>query len=190
MRGRRNQVGRKPHHHLFQSTPPCGGDKSPHMPYVFGRYFNPRPHAGATFLQRVWAAQTTHFNPRPHAGATERYIRISRRLTDFNPRPHAGATSASDAATQANTAFQSTPPCGGDPERLDFRGGDRDFNPRPHAGATDFLLQVFHLLPKISIHAPMRGRLVSLLLLTMSMWISIHAPMRGRRVCPPCRADR
>ena len=56
---------------LFQSTPPCGGDKEVPTAYVENLNFNPRPHAGATLI--TWNVNGLRdFNPRPHAGATVR----------------------------------------------------------------------------------------------------------------------
>ena len=102
---------------LFQSTPPCGGDKSNSRatPYRF------------------------NFNPRPLAGATLLHMRPADGLYDFNPRPLAGATSI-EARRVMYAIFQSTPPCGGDRREQIRRGGPVDFNPRPLAGATSINL--------------------------------------------------
>ena len=97
---------------VFQSTPPCGGDKqrrgsspppiiSIHAPMrgrplLFrmsrGRYdFNPRPHAGATGQFPQGHSLITISIHAPMRG--RRHIRITcLPYADFNPRPHAGAT--------------------------------------------------------------------------------------------------
>ena len=128
----------------------------------------------------------SYFNPRPHAGATWASVQVGNGKVYFNPRPHAGATSAGVIFSLAIT-FQSTPPCGGDFNGYDrllyritisihapMRGrrpdvfldspAQRDFNPRPHAGATQ-TTEVLAVISIISIHAPMRGRRHSLLFL-------------------------
>ena len=51
MRGRRLTSGSLSLSNLFQSTPPCGGDPSFWGCSRMSRYFNPRPHAGATVRQ-------------------------------------------------------------------------------------------------------------------------------------------
>ena len=75
------------------------------------------------------------FNPRPLAGATSENLSLFMIFAYFNPRPLAGATPQL-GGLHHSTQFQSTPPCGGDCSGI--------FSP------TD---------TKISIHAPLRGRL-------------------------------
>ena len=97
--------------------------------------------------------------------------------------------------------FQSTPPCGGDPDDVLPLPGGSYFNPRPLAGATGTGGQN-HPQFLISIHAPLRGRPVQEIVYTLRFdfnprplagatpypkehytnhTISIHAPLRGRR---------
>ena len=98
---------------------------------------------------------------------------------DFNPRPLAGATMIHKPSCVVS-GFQSTPPCGGD---------------WPCVGK-------ILISRKISIHAPLRGRLAGALFLVAGHCISIHAPLRGRRrrrlpvgsctqfqSTPPCGGD-
>ena len=98
--------------------------------------------------------------------------------------------------------FQSTPPCGGDYSLALSVPKSSNFNPRPLAGATNpFGRSRNH--HHISIHAPLRGRLLPVCTKTAkgshfnprplagATWtwdeatdepfISIHAPLRGRR---------
>ena len=76
-----------------------------------------------------------------------------------------------------------------------------DFNPRPLAGAT-LAHQAVGRCQRISIHAPLRGRLALLLNADVKKIISIHAPLRGRQrfrlhqtgpaafqSTPPCGGD-
>ena len=98
-----------------------------------------------------------HFNPRPLAGATPWKPLPTWKFSNFNPRPLAGAT---------GTHF------------LDGLGF-RHFNPRPLAGATRQPV-CFHGCQRISIHAPLRGRLNTTPAVLMGWTISIHAPLRGR----------
>ena len=80
-------------------------------------------------------------------------------------------------------------------------GQQRDFNPRPLAGATA-QFEIGGTNHKISIHAPLRGRLDRLPAEKQSAGISIHAPLRGRlqatgqvssrqifQSTPPCGGD-
>ena len=99
-----------------------------------------------------------YFNPRPHAGATYDTSKNGNVRGDFNPRPHAGATCKDFIEKFVSDPFQSTPPCGGDYELIPAVTTFQDFNPRPHAGATSDRDKRIVALT-ISIHAPMRGRL-------------------------------
>ena len=92
-------------------------------------------------------------------------------------RPNCGITA------HPSNLFQSTPPCGGDSMGSPSVPADADFNPRPLAGATADA-DVVDCLRGISIHAPLRGRLVVLLQDGLLFPISIHAPLRGRREHP------
>ena len=118
MRGRRLLVIARLTHVLFQSTPPCGGDRKTYKIGPKLGYFNPRPHAGATPCpkgQNYRSDISIHapmrgrrrrtgcvfgirpdFNPRPHAGATQFFGQRRRDGGNFNPRPHAGATDTVD----------------------------------------------------------------------------------------------
>ena len=122
----------------FQSTPPCGGDYGAKGPGFRTSDFNPRPLAGATPLfgvgaGRVWISIHAPLRGRPLAQAL--------RLT--------------------GSSFQSTPPCGGDKVCRRAWMERPDFNPRPLAGATD-RRGSGGPGPGISIHAPLRGRLLRL----------------------------
>ena len=77
------------------------------------------------------------------------------------------------------TAFQSTPPCGGDGHLFISATHHDDFNPRPLAGAT---LCGHHdgRASKISIHAPLRGR---------RMDHPGFIEPRGFQSTPPCGGD-
>ena len=141
---------------LFQSTPPCGGDRKRLACWMMIQHFNPRPLAGATCPLPGQGQRRCDFNPRPLAGATSPLLPTSSSRPYFNPRPLAGATKwylwdgqkyiisihaplrgrpQKPAKRRRKRRFQSTPPCGGD--------ADRDAS---------------WLLRWISIHAPLRGR--------------------------------
>ena len=140
----------------FQSTPPCGGDLS--------------VCPGLSSLQQ--------FQSTPPCGGDRQQTDLLPSRPDFNPRPHAGATWGTKLEPLI-ARFQSTPPCGGD-GASDQGGSATDyFNPRPHAGATtaDMLAMIFG---RISIHAPMRGRLPRR---TLQDWES------GFQSTPPCGGD-
>ena len=76
----------------FQSTLPCGSDKS------------------RAVMLKSWY----NFNPRSLAGATSSSTIIRHRRSDFNPRSLAGATSSVTVPLAFSTLFQSTLPCGSD----------------------------------------------------------------------------
>ena len=232
------------HYWLFQSTPPCGGDRvqprsglnmtiiSIHAPlrgrllfYVVengrtkisihaplrgrrsvpgcplsARYFNPRPLAGAT-TACIHRSSGASFQSTPPCGGDFFFLRVPavfiisihaplrgrlllpngvRQRKNFNPRPLAGAT----------------PSCTG------LCSSWWNFNPRPLAGATYPHLRSL-MPPPISIHAPLRGRLETVLSKDNLIHISIHAPLRGRQIpqwldalgaqfqsTPPCGGDR
>ena len=63
----------------FQSTPPCGGDPAGAAVYDCYANFNPRPLAGATHVPLLSIRQTHYFNPRPLAGATDAAFRRAMR---------------------------------------------------------------------------------------------------------------
>ena len=164
---------------VFQSTPPCGGDYNCSQQSQRWKYFNPRPHAGAT--PRLWTLFSfPNFNPRPHAGATGSSPKKASISLISIHAPMRGRR-RQQAVLRFSSEFQSTPPCGGDwldlcrekqteisihaPMRgrqtiLTLLVNLRNFNPRPHAGATGHFLR-WGAEFQISIHAPMRGRHVS-----------------------------
>ena len=71
LRGRPRIFGMQQNDSIFQSTPPCGGDRKTGQTGTTPRYFNPRPLAGATTTVSRMVASRTYFNPRPLAGATD-----------------------------------------------------------------------------------------------------------------------
>ena len=77
--------------------------------------------------------------------------------------------------------FQSTPPYGGDGNGSDATSTGPDFNPRPRMGATAVSVFVDQV-GVISIHAPVWGRLVTVMESLRALLISIHAPVWGRRL--------
>ena len=141
------------------------------------------------------------FNPRPLAGATNKISGIG---LDPEISIHAPLRGRLKHLTWNSKfkQFQSTPPCGGDLATLWQFLVRFDFNPRPLAGATHSFRKSARVAP-ISIHAPLRGRPVSLAgphvkpdfnprplagatkggaAMSTIGDISIHAPLRGRQV--------
>ena len=119
---------------------------------------------------------------------------------NFNPRSLAGATQGLNG-TSGGRVFQSTLPCGSDAGPPRSASRHFYFNPRSLAGATCF--QIFNLVfdISISIHAPLRERLLAPRILKLILRfqstlpcgsdperrlkmtinaISIHAPSRER----------
>ena len=221
LRGRREHPLHFFYKGKFQSTPPCGGDPEPIINADQLKNFNPRPLAGATPLDKKKIDIQSIFQSTPPCGGDycPKY-RISASAY-FNPRPLAGATSVSLSASIC-VAISIHAPLRGRPTRRGTQKISPDFNPRPLAGATvfsrgpGFVYVYFNPRPlagatksynsvadlaTISIHAPLRGRLLlnrrclttidfnprplagATLRPLQAIWdkiISIHAPLRGR----------
>ncbi len=163
----------------FQSTPPCGGDNSYplfiadimisiHAP-MRGRPlkliraagwndFNPRPHAGGDQKARTRSPRSIHFNPRPHAGATL-IVKDKNGIHGFQSTPPCGGDLGQMASATGSWRFQSTPPCGGDTCWGPKSPPAGTFQSTPPCGGDDPADQV-RQADRISIHAPMRGRLM------------------------------
>ena len=100
------------------------------------------------------------------------------RMKNFNPRSLAGAT-CSHTLGECSQKFQSTLPCGSDSVRKFPLFSDCNFNPRSLAGATVKAV-MDRMIASISIHAPLRERLVKGNWDKAVKYISIHAPLRER----------
>ena len=141
-----------------------------------------------------------NFNPRPLAGATVAGVVNRKTPTDFNPRPLAGATGAATIGDEAHAIsihaplrgrlnrhlrvrivdiFQSTPPCGGDPDWKWWTKDRRGFQSTPPCGG-DVLTIINATEKPISIHAPLRGR--PLLWLFGNVYVAFQST-------PPCGGD-
>jgi len=179
---------------------PARGRRTTAARHQAGTGFNPRPRAGATARKRcvqVRAGVSIHAPARGRRlafGGPDRaeIVSIHAPARGRHPTPKIAL---------GMSAFQSTPPRGGDNRRGYLVGKLWRFNPRPRAGATFqslFFVQSLHL---VSIHAPARGRphrpviifstikfqstpprggdqIKSAYLLRQA--VSIHAPARGR----------
>ena len=77
---------------VFQSTPPCGGDKEQMLSGPDGLDFNPRPHAGATPSKMPNLKEVQISIHAPLRGRCIRSGCCAMASGYFNPRPHAGAT--------------------------------------------------------------------------------------------------
>ena len=121
-----------------------------------GNDFNPRPLAGATFVVVNGVGSVVISIHAPLRGRLNGYDRLLYRITISIHAPLRGRLSRS-LVRFSSCAFQSTPPCGGDPGDVKTFLDCPYFNPRPLAGATNFVGVAHHGLG-ISIHAPLRGR--------------------------------
>ena len=119
---------------LFQSTPPHGGDHPWCWQSAVHSYFNPRPHAGATWAQYSQRFGILFQSTPPRGGDEHVMLRLCSGQY-FNPRPLAGATKI-DVWDFYREIISIHAPIRG---RL----------------AVDAVLDYGHL---ISIHAPIRGR--------------------------------
>jgi hypothetical protein len=124
-----------PHAQTVSIHAPCGRRRQKRHPYLLGRGFNPRPHAGAT--PRPHRRRRLHlgFNPRSRVWSDGVRTCDLRGLHCFNPRPRVGGDVRakrqigdtqvvsihapcvgrlfSAAGLAAQSLFQSTPPRGG-----------------------------------------------------------------------------
>ena len=160
--------------------------------------FNPRPLAGATGADFICFSVNAFQSTPPCGGDTIGFVQGRHFFISIHA-PLRGRLRRSAASREVGV-FQSTPPCGGDRSINGFTFRLSDFNPRPLAGATYSFVDVTPESP-ISIHAPLRGRLIAsglfikggqfqstppcggdlgTALPTVSIMISIHAPLRGR----------
>ena len=140
---------------LFQSTPPCGGDKLSSSPTLTLLRFQSTPPCGGDDHYRNKTSDQSNFNPRPLAGATPQQYGCSPHAVISIHAPLRGRRSP-NAGHAYNVRFQSTPPCGGDlinnppPQR-------RKFQSTPPCGG-DIQGRSTRYPQAISIHAPLRGR--------------------------------
>ena len=199
LRGRQCSNSNRQQRGRFQSTPPCGGDRS-------GKSYLFRPeisiHAPLRG-RRGWRAKdrdAIQFQSTPPCGGDRRKSCISLCRTISIHAPLRGRLYVDDDPS-TSVGFQSTPPCGGDWGCFRRKSKTTYFNPRPLAGATGHNTWTKFENP-ISIHAPLRGRPVEGLFSIVLLAISIHAPLRGRlnrrlKKClkfifqstPPCGGD-
>ena len=99
---------------IFQSTPPCGGDKGrgqknkPHLK------FQSTPPCGGDMSELLGIPKRNIISI--HAPLRGRPLWTTEKAgkADFNPRPLAGATFIGHFDDTEDRTFQSTPPCGGD----------------------------------------------------------------------------
>ena len=162
----------------FQSTLPCGSDRSQLLPELFLQHFNPRSLAGATKIFEPWHSVIAFQSTLPCGSDLLSSLTFSS-TWGFNPRSLAGATSYHDAKNGFCIAFQSTLPRGSDCMPRRFSSPLHHFNPRSLTGATEKLSYTI-TLQDISIHAPLRERPFAFLGEQAVLNISIHAPLRER----------
>ena len=184
----------------FQSTPPCGGDLVSRASMSAAPNFNPRPLAGATGIVSQGGTFYNIFQSTPPCGGDATKNQKRRAQTISIHAPLRGRQLQTELANE-KARFQSTPPCGGDVIILSSNIHIRYFNPRPLAGATGsrrpdrWAEKYFNPRPlagatapgrtdarsiAISIHAPLRGRLIS---------SANIIRMRGFQSTPPCGGD-
>ena len=121
---------------LFQSTPPCGGDKPPPWAPLLPPNFNPRPLAGATHSDRLTIRTLCISIHAPLRGRQVCGHVTARDPEKFQSTPPCGGDPGRHLVVIQHRRFQSTPPCGGDDFLHLPMGSPPHFNPRPLAGAT------------------------------------------------------
>ena len=100
---------------LFQSTPPCGGERR-RLCYVRPRIqFQSTPPCGGELPGHLdGVAKALSFNPHPRAGVNVKHGSGAKRYEGFNPHPRAGVNNWAQVTFLGASGFQSTPPCGGE----------------------------------------------------------------------------
>ena len=119
---------------IFQSTPPCGGDISANclVPYFHAISIHAPMRGRPNFSSG--ASYSSYFNPRPHAGAT--YPRQHDHPSgQFQSTPPCGGDTFHPSNVSVEDISIHAPMRGRQGIRSPCRA-DRYFNPRPHAGAT------------------------------------------------------
>ena len=195
---------------LFQSTPPYGGDIFFLSHFRIWVNFNPRPHTGATCMCHlkkvfVWISIHAPIRGRPSASLFNHCLMSISIHAPIRGRPgiadlkytvatisiHAPIRGrhCSPSRINSTSAFQSTPPYGGDCTGIRADRRQQNFNPRPHTGATfkHLTRRQPHVFQSTPPYGGDRFRIAS------CRWrdISIHAPIRGRPlvffsgICPP-----
>ena len=135
LRGRPSVTGPMVPTAIFQSTPPCGGDRrcpdhgQPERGISIHAPLRGRPGSC------ISGAGMAYFNPRPLAGATQAAEGRQQRPEISIHAPLRGRPSLLGILIHS-VGFQSTPPCGGDRKDGLLWPSCWDFNPRPLAGAT------------------------------------------------------
>ena len=144
----------------FQSTLPHGSDRERtqrHAAHGISIHAPSRERQGLLQLLAIGAGISIH------APSRERHYSAGSAVCCiyFNPRSLAGATLSRVQPHQIAYIFQSTLPCGSDAQCYSLPSFMYYFNPRSLAGAT--ISEVLaYLVNSISIHAPLRERLFSL----------------------------
>ena len=163
---------------VFQSTPPCGGDASFHL-FLYSHYIS--IHAPLRGRLVVLLQDGLLFPISIHAPLRGRhrkkfYISLCRTISIHAPLRGRPWMHSFHCCLQL---FQSTPPCGGDPEPIINADQLKNFNPRPLAGATGRDGTQLDGA-RISIHAPLRGR-------PRKPWLTLlHHQFQST---PPCGGD-
>ena len=98
---------------LFQSTPPCGGDRWIMRIGKISVNFNPRPLAGATW-KIADALDMDLFQSTPPCGGDVYVDDDPSTSVGFQSTPPCGGDLQSSRQKSRYHSFQSTPPCGGD----------------------------------------------------------------------------
>ena len=119
-------------------------------------YFNPRPHAGATAMWRVFAIFAIFQSTPPCGGDGEEALDTWLGITISIHAPMRGRPVLFDGCN-VFCRFQSTPPCGGDAVFLALPDLRQQFQSTPPCGG-DFVRSRNVKSTVISIHAPSRGR--------------------------------
>ena len=187
----------------FQSTHPLrGATRRLRRNARHRAHFNPRTPCGVRPRSIFPRRYRPDFNPRTPCGVRRHGGSLRQRHGDFNPRtpcgvrlgkvatvtigtisihaPLAGCDNKNPSIQERYHRFQSTHTLRGatalgrvaDPDQIDF-------NPRTPCGVRRVTLPVDDILPYISIHAPLAGCDLNLIVQPSKIVISIHAPLAG-----------
>ena len=142
---------------LFQSTPPCGGDHGPCPSGRSRKKFQSTPPCGGDMLTENISCINIISIHAPLRGR-HAITRTSMGLLLFQSTPPCGGDFSVHFCVTTLPIFQSTPPCGGDVLQVFNCACFPAFQSTPPCGG-DLPPVMANAPSRISIHAPLRGRL-------------------------------
>ncbi len=119
--------------------------------------FNPHPRAGVNKIIHLAAILDRGFNPHPRAGVNPKWcVKFAAIPACFNPHPRAGVNLSGYGLLFNILAFQSPPPCGGEPRSMRIGRTVSRFQSPPPCGGERGTSRLARN-KNVSIPTPVRG---------------------------------